>query len=175
MILLEPFKQVLNQPDYLVGHDGNVWTKLARARDGRVLPGRYSDEWTQVHGHIQSEGYIYISLPGGKRLAHHIVLEAFVRPHPWGEQARHLDGVRTHNWLSNLAWGTQLENEADKILHGTLLFGENTPSSKLSNSQTQQIRVLYEAGVKQVELAELFAVSQSNISRILSGKIRSKV
>jgi hypothetical protein len=52
------------------------------------------------------------------------VLAAFVGPRPPGQEARHLDGNKTDNRLSNLAWGTPLENAADKQRHGTMARGE---------------------------------------------------
>lgn len=34
-------------------------------------------------------------------------------------EVRHLDGIKFHNWVGNLAWGTKSENEQDKLRHGT--------------------------------------------------------
>ena len=50
---------------------------------------------------------------------HRLVLEAFVGPCPPGEEARHLNGIRHDNRLANLAWGTRIENNFDRVLHGT--------------------------------------------------------
>ena len=56
------------------------------------------------------------------RLVHQLVLEAFVGPRPEGiagEDTRHLDGNPSNNHLSNLKWGSTLENVHDMIDHGT--------------------------------------------------------
>ena len=53
------------------------------------------------------------------RLVHRLVLEAFVGPRPEGMVARHLNGDPGDNRLENLAWGTQSENNYDKVRHGT--------------------------------------------------------
>lgn len=69
-------------------------------------------------------GYLVVCLsrpPGSTtRKVHRLVLEAFVGPAPEGAETRHLDGDKHNNWLSNLAWGTSLENAADTCAHGTL-------------------------------------------------------
>lgn len=73
-------------------------------------------------------GYRMLSLPRaigrGERYVHRLVCEAFHGPCPDGQHCRHLDGTRTNNVPSNLAWGTKAENEADKLRHGTLPRGE---------------------------------------------------
>ena len=50
---------------------------------------------------------------------HRLVAEAFLQSPP-SEQTvvRHLDGDKTRNRASNLAWGTQAENVSDTLRHG---------------------------------------------------------
>lgn len=50
---------------------------------------------------------------------HRIVMRAFAGPRPEGLEVRHLDGDPTNNGLTNLAYGTPLENASDQRLHGT--------------------------------------------------------
>lgn len=54
------------------------------------------------------------------RVVHRLVLESFVGPRPDGMECRHLNGNRQDARLSNLAWGTPMENAADKFDHRTL-------------------------------------------------------
>lgn len=69
-------------------------------------------------------GYVVVCLsqPPARltRKVHRLVLEAFVGPCPEGMETRHLDGDRRHNQLTNLMWGTPLENGADRIAHGNI-------------------------------------------------------
>lgn len=70
---------------------------------------------------VGAQGYDVVSLSrGGKsyaRTVHRLVLEAFRGERPRGQEARHLNGNRADNRLSNLAWGTPKENAADRITH----------------------------------------------------------
>lgn len=49
---------------------------------------------------------------------HRLVLLAFVGPCPEGMEVRHLNGVPADNRLTNLRYGTSLENKMDIIRHG---------------------------------------------------------
>lgn len=47
-----------------------------------------------------------------------LMLEAFVSPRPPGYFACHKDDDCAHNSLDNLYWGTQSDNERDKVRNG---------------------------------------------------------
>ncbi|MGP5930306.1 NUMOD4 motif-containing HNH endonuclease [Corynebacterium glyciniphilum] len=49
---------------------------------------------------------------------HRLVLLAFVGPCPEGMEVRHLNGAPADNRLTNLRYGTSLENKLDIIRHG---------------------------------------------------------
>jgi hypothetical protein len=55
-----------------------------------------------------------------RRLIHQVVLTAFVGPCPTGMETRHLDGNRSNNRATNLAWGTRVQNAADRDHHGNM-------------------------------------------------------
>lgn len=103
--------------------------------------------------------------------AHHLVLVAFVGPCPQGMECRHLNGHRHDNVLTNLCWGTKLENAADKRLHGTMCRGESHGRSKVTADQVMEIRRAYAAGgVRQIDLAERYGIAQTKISAIVRGE-----
>ncbi len=100
---------------------------------------------------------------------HRIVLEAFVGPCPPHFQCAHLDGNRLNPRVENLRWTSAKENHSHKALHGTLRRGETAPSAKLTEADIPQIRSLT-AKYLQREIASMFGVTESSISRLLSGK-----
>ncbi len=105
------------------------------------------------------------------RRVHCLVLETFVGPCPEGMECRHLDGVRHHNDLSNLCWGTRSENRKDSLKHGTLRgffkSGEKHPHSKLTETDVKQIIYFGKGKITQRKLADIFNVSNQNINDII--------
>lgn len=87
-------------------------TTHGRRRKGMVLIPSATDK-----------GYLHVGLHLGgshdRYFIHRLVLRAFEGEAPAGHEARHLNGVPPDNALSNLAWGTHLENMRDQREHGT--------------------------------------------------------
>lgn len=117
------------------------------------------------------DGYVRVQIYKRGFLIHRLVLLAFVGSCPPGQEACHKDGVRHHNDLTNLRWGTPVSNQADRKRHGTWLEGEDHPNAKLSNIETDQIRGSKDSGWK---LAERFSVSEALVSMIRTGKVRQQ-
>lgn len=117
-------------------------------------------------------GYPVVSLgkPSRSITVHRLVLSAFSGPCPPGHEARHLDGNRGNNFISNLKWGTRKENAGDRRQHGTNGEGEKNSFSKLTVTKVRDIRKRYQLGETQVSLGRRFGVSQTNISLVLSRK-----
>jgi len=166
-------REIKGQPGFLVGSDGVVWTYWRRDSRGYIRRDYSGGDWTEVVPHLHNHGYVYVYLFNAKILVHRIVLEAFVGPCPLGMQARHLDGVKTHNWLSNLEWGTQSDNEIDKILHGTSVRGSGNAMSKLTEDDIINIREFAAQGMTRRELVNMYGVT--TIGRILDGKVWTHV
>ena len=121
---------------------------------------------------LSSNGYLLVSLRRDGRshsmLVQHLVLEAFVGPRPKGQQARHVDTrTKTDNRLTNLAWGTQSENESDKIRHGTSQHGERNHQARLTNVQADEIR---RSDLSGQALSAKYGVAESVISAIRTGR-----
>jgi len=119
-------------------------------------------------------GYLHLSLtkdgkPHTVRV-HRVVLETFVGPCPNGMVARHLDGDRKNNRLSNLEWSTQKENLADRVAHGTAPIGENNPACILTEIDVKFIKHWLDSGRWTMpEIASKFGVSPSAIANIKYG------
>ena len=72
---------------------------------------------------------------------HRLVLLAFVGEPPEGKpDAAHGDGDPGNCALQNLRWSSKVENERDKIGHGTRLLGEALTWAKLTADQVRVIR-----------------------------------
>ena len=113
-----------NAPGYEASDLGEI------RRNGKVLK----------QGRCFGYRYIGIAYASGRRCrrAHRVILEAFRGPDE--RPVRHLNGVRDDNRLSNLRYGTQAENEADKATHGTQAIGERNGFSKFTEDQVRAIR-----------------------------------
>lgn len=90
-------------------------------------------------------------------------------------ETRHLDGTRTNNQLDNLCWGTKVENTQDQVRHGTHADnrGERHGHAKLTESIVILIRQLWSIrwmGVTQVELGEMFNISNKTVSDLVHRK-----
>lgn len=98
---------------------------------------------------------------------HRLVATAFVPNPNCLPCVRHLDGNPGNNHADNLAWGSYKQNEHDKKRHGTwwLRMG----GSVLNEEQVKEIRLRYEAGERQRDLATEFGVSRPTITRAING------
>lgn len=111
---------------------------------------------------------------------HRLVLEAFVGPCPDGMMCRHFPDRKTNNnRRTNLVWGTALENQRDRIFHGTN-NGWRRPRV-LSLDEVKRIKkeygktTRYKRGkVTQRGLAEKYGVSLSTINEAVTGKLLRK-
>lgn len=67
-----------------------------------------------LRGYDNKHGYLYVNLykdgKGVHRKIHRLVAEAYLDNPEGKPQVDHIDGCRTHNWLSNLRWTTGKEN-----------------------------------------------------------------
>ena len=143
---------------YEASDQGRV-RRLYKTRDPRILVNS-----------VDRFGYCRVSLSRPKvklhtcRRVHVCVMEAFVGPPPSGMQVAHLDGVRTNNRLDNLAYKTPADNAKDRYRHGTVLYGERNPASKLTDQQRLDIKHAYHVDhIPIAELARTYGVTYQSI------------
>lgn len=101
---------------------------------------------------------------------HRLITLTFIgeRPHA-NAVIRHLNGNPKDNSLKNLCYGTYVENEADKNIHGTTAWGEKVGTSKLKLNEIFEIKKIKATGVTSQSIAIKFNVSKSTICRIING------
>ncbi|KKM77446.1 hypothetical protein LCGC14_1369950 [marine sediment metagenome] len=156
-MLLE-WRPIPDAPMYEASNMGSV------RRDGRCL-------LLQRTGN----GYLKVSLSvHGKALnrkVHRLVLETFIGPRPDGMVCRHANGSRLDNRLVNLSWGTQKQNMADAIRHGTTNRGGPNRAAKLTADDVVAIRRRYVSTYDTcVKIVEDYPVNASAIEDAVSGR-----
>jgi hypothetical protein len=67
---------------------------------------------------------------------------------------------------NHLSWKTPKENASDKIIHGTVIQGENSLHSKLNESQVIEIFKRAKKGENQTLIANDYGISRRNVSNI---------
>lgn len=118
-------------------------------------------------------GYGVITVRGKKVIASRYVCEAIHGPPPTPEHhAAHSCGKGHEGCVTpqHLRWATKIDNEHDKIVHGTHNRGERCGTAELTEAEAIEIRSL-KGREHQSSLAKRFGVSQSTVSRIQNGKL----
>lgn len=141
---------------------------LSRMSAQGLRRGRIRKAHPLKNGYLQLLLYAYGECKGF--YVHQLVAMAFIGPCPEGMEVRHLDGVKTNNAESNLAYGTHLENMADTIRHGTRAAGTRHVASKITDEDLGAIRRQWSLGARGVDLAAQYGISRAAISRIVRGR-----
>lgn len=133
---------------------------------------------------LHTGGYLRVQLSAGKSrdfFIHRLVLDAFEGPCPAGKEGCHNDGSRQNNAISNLRWGTRLQNMADKKLHGTeqlgakhwmvrkphwVRRGEKVPTSVLNVTDVERIRDMRINGCTCKSIAMWIGSTRENVSAV---------
>ena len=140
--------------------------------------------WT---GHSDGRYGTYSVAHGRQQKAHRIASEILDGPIPAGVCVLHHCDVTLCVRRTHLFRGTQVENIADMVAKGRQrgargdrntsrlhpdrqVRGERVASSKLTRAQVDDVRARYAAGARQVDLAAMVGVSDTNISYIVRGK-----
>lgn len=160
----------LGFPKYRVGDDGSVWSR--QYKNWRSLKpgssGRRGNDYSMVILSKRGEKKVF--------LVHHLVLFAFVGAKPKGMECCHADGNRRNNQLSNLRWGTRLENHDDRRRHGNTPTGEKNNGSKVTEAIVREIRALAESTkLTHRAIGMRFGISLSQANKIINHKSWSHV
>jgi hypothetical protein len=162
----EVWKDVLGfEGRYEVSNRGRV-RALFSACNGQWKPGRLLKPQVYIWGYLMVTLYKANRTPKDRSI-HSLVLEAFKGARPAGQVCRHLNGVRTHNHIENLEWGTYSDNASDAKLHGTFVIGEKNGFSKLNESEVRSIRRLRLKGWTLKSLGRKFNTHFSNVMLIV--------
>jgi hypothetical protein len=117
-------------------------------------------------------GYMQVSLrKEGERkrfLVHRLVMFTFL-----GESdmdVNHINGIKTDNHLENLEYCTRSENIQHAYDIGLRLKGEKHFASKLTRACVERIKYGHQ-DASQREIARIYGITQSQVSRIRLGRL----
>jgi hypothetical protein len=155
----EDIRPVPFAPGYFVSAEGVVYSEMRGKR--RAL------RTSKAHGYQ----HVTVRIDGEPRsmTVHRIVCRTFHGEPRDGQQVRHLDGTRDNNRATNLAWGTLVENMADKRVHGTALLGSKNPRARITEDAVRSIRARAAVGEGQTDIAADLGIPAVTVSQIVCG------
>lgn len=170
------------EPIYVRGWCMKHYSRWLRHNDpaGGRTPRGAPLEWLQQHRHFSDNEcliwpfhrrkteYGKVIIEGKKTLATRLMCEWHHGPPPTPKhEAAHSCGRGSLGCVNprHLNWKTRIENEADKIAHGTIKRGENHCLSKLTTADVLAIRATNGTPVK--ELAVQYGVGETTIRDVL--------
>jgi len=174
----------------LIECGGYCWAHYQRKRrHGDPLLGRTSEgslpTWIEAHRNYDGDDcltwpfarvagrYGRVTREGKPHYAHRIMCELRHGPPPTPKHdAAHSCGKGFQGCVNprHLDWKTRKENMADKLKHGTHIYGEKCGSAKISDSQAWEI---FQSTELTNTLAKRFGLSKHHIRNIQRGIRRS--
>ena len=149
---MAPRKLTLN--DYEITRDGQIINKIT----GHILKPQ-----------LNNRGYFRVCIGGQFYFVHRLVAEKYV-PNPLNKpHVNHIDGIKTHNFDTNLEWVDNSENKQHAVDTHLIPTGEKCSWSKLTAEDVRYIRDNYPA-FTQKQLAEKFGVSRSTLGDIINNR-----
>ncbi len=103
-------------------------------------------------------------------LVHKLVYLTFKGEIPQGKQINHIDGNKFNNNFSNLEVCTPKENISHAWKTGLAKKDRSKMFSKLNLKDVKIIRNVAKKGISHREIADIYKVSRSHISRIIKGE-----
>lgn len=154
----ETWRPVAGKP-----YEVSSWGRVRRA-GGRILQPSIT------------RGYYHVSLSVGGAVetvrVHKLVAVAFIGPPPFeGAEAAHNDGNRLNCRVGNLRWASKIENQADRVRHGTDIRGEDVYGAKLTEADIPVIRRRIARCERYQDIADDYGVDKSTIGYIAVNKI----
>lgn len=160
-----------------VSNFGRVRSVTHEAGNGKIYQGKI------LKPVITKSGYVNVSLVTGNdetrvtKRVHRLVADAFCKNPDDKDEINHKDGSKENNRAENLEWVTRSENEQHAYANNLVkvLKGSKKPCAKLNEEDIRNIRIEYENGCLQIELAERYGVARQTISSIVNRKAWSHV
>lgn len=169
---LEIWKTIKNHEKYEVSNLGNIRRKIEYIK---IWNKRLNKEIIKyknpilVGKKLSQKGYKRVRLDGKTYFVHRVVAENFIiNNNPQIKtQINHIDCDKLNNSIYNLEWCTNLENRKHAVKNKLHASRENTGLGKISRNDVKYISKLYNSGMLQKDIAEVYKVRQQTISKLL--------
>lgn len=153
------------------------WAAVETWRPIEWAPNYKISSWGRVRGPrtdlltSMDDGYPHVSVVTGTQIKtsriHKLVALAFLGPPPFeGAQIAHNDGNKLNSRVDNIRWASAVENQADRLRHGTHICGSDVVGAKLVEEDLPLIRQRIASGERYRFIAADYGVSISTISLI---------
>jgi hypothetical protein len=157
---MENWKPITEAPGYEISDKGRIRSTLQIK--SRIMRPK-----------TKNNGYLEITLRiAGKpvsRLVHRLVAIAFLAPDLSRPTVNHINGKKTDNKNTNLAWSTLVENNAHSA-HKRVAISNPKRAMKLTYVKVQKIRNMHATGTLSWIIAERFDVSPATVRNIVYGR-----
>lgn len=158
------------EAEYEVSDLGRVRSLARKVANGpksmRSLPAQF------IAPYFRKEGYATVRLSRQRKkvgyYVHRLVAAAFLGEGPCGTEVCHRNGDKSDNHISNLYWGTRLENMADRQRLKEMAKGERHGMAKLTDAQ---VKAIIADSRFHKDIADDYSVSRGLISMIKRGRI----
>jgi hypothetical protein len=162
---MKKYTPIPNWENYGISKNAEIVRLVARkgAQQGLVL---------KQHVH-KTRGYLTVRLYDRDRQrtfdVHRLMAITFLGLNDSMLQVCHNNGVKTDCKLNNLRLGTRVENEFDKVAHGSSNRGEKFGKSKYTEQQVFHAKTLLASGMKAKDVAKETHIALGSVQAISCG------
>ena len=167
---MENWKKI--NENYYVSDTGMIKsiTRTKRGRSG--LPCTIKEKILKLNKN--NSGYLIVGLHDDCKtktcLVHRLVAMAFIDNPNNLKEIEHIDGNKLNNNVSKIRWCTSSENKLYAFELGLRrkFYGLNNGNSKLSDSDIEEIKNNYNNGIKQIDIAKKYNITQAYVSYVIN-------
>jgi hypothetical protein len=155
------------------GFDLYEASSLGRIR--RAKPGVSTSAGRIINPWFEANGYLRVALRRDRKtikmwVQRVIALAFHGEPSSDEMEAAHADGVKTHNFPTNIRWATPKENADDDMRLGLRRMGSKAWNAKLTESQVDEIRRAPRQHGIATEMAARYGISRGQLYSVRAGR-----